>query len=254
MKKIISSLLFLLIVVNLKAQNIFINEFMASNDNIYSDEYGDFDDWIEIYNSTQNSIDIGGWYITDNFLVPDLWQIPDSEPIITTILPNSFIIIWADNEVEQGVLHVNIKLSSTGEQIALVKQIGDDFIFIDSITYPEQFVNISYGRYPDSSEEWMNFDIPTPGYSNFIASNIRSFDKLFVSIFPNPNNGIFNVKCENSNKLSFDFFDLNGRLIDYSTVNITSHVFYYPQLRGIYVLKLYNKEQNSVIVKKIIIN
>jgi len=52
-----------------------INEFMADNDNIITDNTGDYDDWIEIYNYGDKSIDLGEFYITDNKTIPLKWKL-----------------------------------------------------------------------------------------------------------------------------------------------------------------------------------
>ena len=53
---------------------LFINEFLASNDTCCSDEEGEFDDWVELYNSSSNPIDVGGMYVADN-LDDDLYPV-----------------------------------------------------------------------------------------------------------------------------------------------------------------------------------
>ncbi len=54
---------------------LFINEFMADNDTIVADEYGEYDDWIEIYNSGSTTVDLGGMYLTDDPKDPTKWMI-----------------------------------------------------------------------------------------------------------------------------------------------------------------------------------
>ena len=58
------------------ASGLFINEFMADNDNIVADEYGEYEDWIELYNSGQTSVDLGGMYLSDDLDDPTNWMIP----------------------------------------------------------------------------------------------------------------------------------------------------------------------------------
>lgn len=191
MKKILLfSTLFILLFSALSfGQTLFINEFMASNDGSVTDEKGDFDDWIEIFNAGTEPVDIGGMYITDDLSDPTAWQIPDTYPDSTTIQPGGFIILWADKESEQGVLHLEIKLSGSGEQIGLVQVVDTDTLFIDSLTYDSGTSGaIGFGldtdkscaRYPDGSSTWRVFDLSTPGVSNgkvnlfineFLASN-----------------------------------------------------------------------------------
>lgn len=143
---------------------LFINEFLASNDACCADEYGEYDDWIEIYNPNSEPVDIGGMYISDDKTDLTAWQIPDTAPDSTTIPANGFLVLWADKQPEQGVLHVNIKLSSKGEDIALTAPNGTTVI--DSLTFGPQTTDVSMGRKPDGSDHWEFFNSPTPGAPN----------------------------------------------------------------------------------------
>ncbi len=145
---------------------LYINEFMASNDVAYADEHGDFDDWIEIYNSNDHPVDIGGLYITDDLTDPTAWQIPDTYPDSTTIPAGGFLVLWADKESEQGVLHCELKLSGGGEQIGLVQDFMGDTLFVDSLTYTDQRTDTSYARIADGGSEWGFFAPSSPGESN----------------------------------------------------------------------------------------
>mgnify|MGYP003311443865 CR=1 FL=1 len=105
------------------AQDVVINEYLASNDACCTDENGDYDDFIELYNGGSASVDVGGMYITDDLADPTAYQIPTTSPDSTTIAPGEFLLLWADKESEQGILHVQIKLSGDGEQIGLLSLI-----------------------------------------------------------------------------------------------------------------------------------
>jgi len=144
--------------------NIVINEFMADNDTTISDPQGDYDDWIELYNSGVNDIDIGGMYITDDINNPTMYQIPDNLPDSTIILPGEFLLLWADDEPEDGILHLGIKLSADGEQIGLFAK--DGCTIIDTITYGQQATDVSFGRITDGNPQWIIMENSTPGYSN----------------------------------------------------------------------------------------
>ena len=156
---------------------LFINEFSASNTDIIADEHGEYDDWIEIYNSTDAAVDIGGLYITDDLSELTKYRIPVADPGQTTIPAYGYLILWADDEEEQGVLHVGFNLSRTGEEIGLVKYNGTDII--DQVVYGEQYMNSSYSRYPDSNNNWI-FALPTPGSTNTVPV-IRSYSIEGVS-------------------------------------------------------------------------
>ena len=146
------------------ADVLFINEFMADNDNILADNAGDYDDWIEIYNSSNQAIDIGGMFISDNSDDLGTWQIPTTCPDSTTIVGGGFLILFADKETEQGILHVDIKLSADGESIILTD--SDTTTVIDSLSFGVQTTDVSMGRSPDGGNSWMAFTNSTPGTSN----------------------------------------------------------------------------------------
>ncbi len=143
---------------------LYINEYMASNDSSFADENGEYDDWIEIYNPGPDPVNIGGMYISDDLGDLTAWQIPDRTPDSTTIAAGGFIVLWADKETDQGILHVNLKLSSGGEDIVLTAPNGT--VIIDSRTFGAQTTDVSEGRKPDGSNTWVNFSNPTPGASN----------------------------------------------------------------------------------------
>ncbi|MFQ5584479.1 MAG: CotH kinase family protein, partial [Calditrichia bacterium] len=144
---------------------LFVNELMASNDTTIADPFGEFDDWIEIYNDDSVSIYLGDKFLTDNLANPSKWHLPD-----TTLPPGSFLLIWADNDENQGPTHTNFKLSKSGEQIGIFEGDSSGFSVIDSITYGQQQTDISYGRNPDGGPDWQFFSNPTPGYSNTVTS------------------------------------------------------------------------------------
>jgi len=151
-------------------QVLFINEFMASNDYAPVDEYGEHEDWIEIYNASSEPIDIGGMYFTDELSDLTNSQIPTTHPDSTTIPAGGYIVVWADKDPEQGILHLeDVKLSGGGEQIGLTD--SDGTTVIDSLTYGDQTTDVSKGRTPDGTNTWEYFGqghdtMYTPGFSN----------------------------------------------------------------------------------------
>jgi len=142
-------------------KNIAINELMAVNSTIVSDQNGEFDDWFELYNLTSEDIDISGYYLSDNDSKPSKWKIPAG----TIIKGGGYVVIWADKDTTQAGLHANFKLSSAGEELVFSEP---DLTIIDEISYPEQTAELSYSRVPDGtgSFKWQN---PTFNASNKLA-------------------------------------------------------------------------------------
>lgn len=165
--------------------NLLINEFLASNDTGATDEMGEYEDWIEIYNAGTSAVDIGGMWITDNLEELMTSQIPDTNPDITTIQPGEFLLLWADKQPEQGILHIDdVKLSGDGEQIGLTDV--DGITILDSLTFGPQTTDVSYGRNPDGSNNWEYFgagytSMPTPGASNGSGESPQAV--LFINEF-----------------------------------------------------------------------
>ncbi len=143
------------------AADVVINEFMASNDTTLLDENGDADDWVELYNTGSAAVDIGGWFMSDDLAEPNLSQIPAGNPA-TVIAPGEFLIVWFDKEPEQGPLHINAKLGSGGEDIVLF----DGNQIVDSLTFGEQTTDISVGRLPDGTGDFIAQAAATPGELN----------------------------------------------------------------------------------------
>ena len=163
-----------------------INEFMASNNNTsgISDPQGHFDDWIEIYNYGEKPINMGGFYLSDDLENATVWKFPIDRPGDTTIAPNGFILVWADeDDTETDGLHADFQLRGNGEEIGLFAE--DGTTLIDSITFTDQVSNISYGRYPNAYDDWRFFPVGTPAVDNnnayigFVADTKFSHNRGF---------------------------------------------------------------------------
>jgi len=141
-----------------------INELMASNNSTIQDPQGQYDDWIEIYNFGSSAINVGGMYLTDDLSAPTKWRFPTNNPSATTIPAHGYLLIWADNDTDDAGMHASFQLSAGGEEAGLFSTDGDSLI--DSITFAEQTADISYGRYPDASDNLQFMATPTPGEEN----------------------------------------------------------------------------------------
>ena len=57
---------------------VLINEYSGANYDTYTDNYGEYQDWVELYNPTTAAIDINGWALSDKVSNPLKWMIPSS--------------------------------------------------------------------------------------------------------------------------------------------------------------------------------
>jgi len=145
------------IIVANPAVGVVINEIMADNDSL-ADPAGDFDDWIELYNTTDQAVDLSGMYLSDNYAQPTKWQFPAN----TTIDAGGYLVVWADEDSGQEGVHAGFKLSAGGEQLLLS---GTDMAVIDSVTFGAQTTNLSMARRPNGTGAFVPGP-PTIGISN----------------------------------------------------------------------------------------
>ena len=137
---------------------IVLNEFLASNTQTNFDpQFTEYADWIELYNTGQDPVNLIGYYLTDDLAFPTKWRINFD----VWIAPGGYRLFWANGKGFGN--YTNFSLSSDMEEIGLVDMSG---FLIDSISYPPQNADISYGRSPDNLEEWGFFYHPTPSSGN----------------------------------------------------------------------------------------
>lgn len=158
-------LFFLLVSGSTIAQqpSIVINEILASNHDNYSDGFGETDDWIELYNTTSERIDLGGFFLTDDLNNPTRYKIPKRSDNWTTIGPNEYALYWADADPEQGNRHLNFRLKKKKGVVALFDK---DTVLVDMIKYGIQETDVSLGRAVTNSPRLGTFEIPTPTSEN----------------------------------------------------------------------------------------
>ena len=156
-----------------------INEFLASNDSVLADNFGEYDDWIELYNADVMPIYLGDLYLTDDLGDAQKWQLPPR-----TLQPDSYLIIWADGDGFQGDDHANFKLSASGEQIGIFGSQTMSFAPIDTLTYGPQQTDQTYGRLPNGTGPFAPLPFPSPNRNN---EKSLSLDGHFSSLTIGPN-------------------------------------------------------------------
>lgn len=186
-----------------ESSTFYINEFMASNQSGITDEEGKTEDWVEIYYDGTESSNLRELYITDDINDPYKFAFTAK-----TVLPKSFILFWADSDEQDGIDHLNFKLSSAGEELALFTKEG---ALIDYISFGEQIADVSYGREKDGIESWVSFTKPTPRISN--EADVNGVDELDKkqNVYPN----LFNdeLYLDLAPKATYQVIDMSGRIL-----------------------------------------
>ena len=145
-----------------------ITEFMASNDDTLLDAFGRSSDWIEVFNAGDATIDLEGWFLTDDSSDLTQWSFPNAAESILD--PGEYLVVFASGDGVAdpgGNLHTSFSLAAGGEYVALVRPDGTvaSEFGAGGVDYPEQFSDVSYGfegsalapvspiQYYDSDEE-----------------------------------------------------------------------------------------------------
>lgn len=233
--------------------DLYINEFMASN-SIIRDEYSEYDDWIEIYNDGSEAVNLAGFYLTDDFSDPMKYQISYGNPDLTTIPPKGFLVIWIDDDTEQGPLHTNFKLRAAGEELALTEPGGQ--FFIDSLLFANMLENVSRGRVDHEQNTWHDFVNPTPGRAN-MPSNIDVLTPVSYAVYPNPFVNNLTIKWKDEiigEKISIDIMDVHGRRVYFNEVSASDEIkLYLSEIPdGVYLLRILKRGQqySKKIIKR----
>ena len=142
---------------------IVINEFSASNFDSHQDNYGEYEDWIELYNTSNSDVDLNGWYLTDKPNNPTKWQFPSS----FIVSANSVAIIYCSglDEINGGVAHSNFKITQTKFNEVFVLSDASGSV-VDSISVVPAQKSHSRGRDVNGGSTWSLFTTATPNANN----------------------------------------------------------------------------------------
>jgi len=129
---------------------VVINEFLAATEML------DAGDWIELYNRSDEPVQIGGMFLSDD--ADDLlrFRIPETE-----ILEPRGYRVFNRSELGFGLSHLGEKIFLTAADLSRV---------IGAVNYGEHATpEVSYGRYPDGADDWYFMPVPSPAGPNFVA-------------------------------------------------------------------------------------
>jgi hypothetical protein len=156
-----------------------INEVMAWNTFTMADEALQFDDWIELFNVSNDAYDLGGHWLSDSGLDIQKWQFPAG----TVLGPGEYLIIWADNDLVQGPLHASFGLNAAGESVYLSTAGGD---VMDLVEFGPQEANMGYARVPNGTGPFVIQSPTFAGSNDLFVSVQEPPPALALAVFPNP--------------------------------------------------------------------
>lgn len=232
--------------------DLVINEFLAKNDKNDINEYGVYSDWLELYNTTDDTLNLTSYHLTDNISNREKFTFA----LNTKINPKSYLIVWADGLASTTkYVHANFSLSSNGGYIILSTPTGK---MLDSLIYSTQLSDISTGRCPNGTGNFTEITTPTFKESNNFFCKVTSLHESpileKVQVFPNPAHAFADVHCHDNQIASVSLYNSLGQRINttkFSEGNARIFTNEFPN--GIYFLVLNTKTGFSVNIGKLAI-
>lgn len=137
--------------------DLVLNELMADNVSTITDEAGEHEDWIELYNRGTAPLSLAGLYLSDDPTDPWAFALPDR-----ALAPGEHLLVWCDGDTAQGPLHAPFALSRQGETVVLASRTE----IVDRVTFEGLGADEGFGRQPSGGNAWGRCGYGTPGRPN----------------------------------------------------------------------------------------
>jgi hypothetical protein len=202
--------------------SVVISEFKAINETGLSTTVeGEitYPDWIELRNRGTVSVNLLGWYLTDDPGDLRTWALP-----ATTLAPGGYLLVFASGIQEQdhpenwpyrdqrGYYHTNFVLAGEGEYLALVSpdlQVVQEYgSHVSSGGFPPQRADLSYGLY---GQEQQYFAVATPGRANY-PGHVETSNAAVFSREAGTFNGSFLLELSSPNPAGQIHYTLDGQI------------------------------------------
>jgi hypothetical protein len=136
-----------------------LNEVMPSNDSGCRDELGERNDWVELFNTADVAVDLGGYSLTDDTELPNLSVLPNG----LVIAGHGALLFWADETPALGQSHLGFRLKASGGQVVLYDSETRE---ADRFRWSAALPDISFARLPDGTGDFTSCSAFTCGSTN----------------------------------------------------------------------------------------
>ena len=152
--------------------DLIITEIASNNKSIFKDESLNYSPYIEIYNDSDNTINLEGFGLSDEFSLPFKWTFPEK-----IINPHEYIIVFADKkDINTKYVHTDFKLSEFGNTLIFSTNTG---AILSKVTVGQCVSDMTYGLIDD---EYKYFKTGSPYREAF--SPIQDVEK-YINRFRN---------------------------------------------------------------------
>ena len=238
-----------------------INEISGAND-CYIDENGKKGDWVELYNTTDEAIDVEGMYLTDNPDKPEKYQITKGNTKANTVISaHGYLIIWCDKrETSDRGLHASFKISDDGGTMALM---AADKSWKDVMDYCAHDSRVTVGRFPDGTADVYMMNVPTIAAKNIKTSyvvDVEQNGQTGIRTATQDNKGLH--LCYGSGQLiisstsaehaTVNVYTAGGQLVEEAVVTVTggsAHLDVSHLQAGFYVARVIDNNGSQVSCK-----
>ena len=155
-----------------KVTPVRINEISGSNSSHICPDYFKKNDWIELYNTTDEVVDVEGMFLTDNLSKPEKFQITKGNTNANTKIPaHGYLLVWCDKLATTDLaLHASFKIDGDGGELMLT---AADKSWKDELTYEAHDANTTVGRYPDGAANVYAMNVNTIAAPNMLSSYVQ---------------------------------------------------------------------------------
>ena len=182
-----------------------INE-VSADDGIYVNDYFKRKDWVELYNTTSEPIDVEGMFLIKGSKNPKKYEITKGVTTANTIIPaHGYLIIWCDKEAPLVQLHATFGLDNDGDELRLM---AADESWTDLFTFPAHKSDQTVGRYPDGASDIFVMNVPTIAKANISTT----YAEPFINV-TNPD-GVNDIMAEQENSSSEHIYNLKGQVFN----------------------------------------
>ena len=193
--------------IGAQSGGVVISELMAGTQLVLADDYDDFSDWAELYNTTAQTVELDGWFLSDDPSNPCKWQFPNVQ-----IGAGERLLVYLSGRdtLTDRQIHAGFSLSAGGESLLISSYLGS---VVDSVTFGKSENNCSFVC---TGDEPVICAKPTPGLPNDDAG----YDALCDGLLPRGELAIWEVMTSNDRYLPQDL----GLCYDWVEIkNVSSH-------------------------------
>lgn len=246
----------------LRMAPVCINEVSGSNDS-YINEYGKKGDWVELYNTTDEDIDVDGMFLSDDTNNPTKYKISKDGTNVNTVLPaHGYMLIWCDKQATTSkALHAPFKINGEGGfmMISSADRKWDNVIY-----YSAHDASCTVGRFPDGGKNVYLMNVPTIEKSNILSSYMTDVDQSLgipeKSMYIASANGLricyagqqVIVRSEEVNAANVAIYTSDGRMVEQQYVTLNkglARVDVSHLSQGFYIARALGEDTTQVACK-----